>query len=278
MTATIRATIKEAFRRQTLVVSVVLVTLLMAALWYFVAHQQKAAIANAPMVNTFQSVTALGLGSFMINLVVAFFAIFCLSGNLSSEIETGTLAAVAARPIVRSRILLGKWIGIALIEIGYVSLVFAGVIGIILTYNPWVTPAGQLLAAWGLFVLEGWLLSAVALLLSVWLSPVAGGVGLSILYFTEFVAGAFSQSVGSQASSVHAATSVLALLLPTDSLYRRATFEIFGGRHNPLVAVLGNLGPLGVNFTPSWGTVVYALIYLTGILALVVKIFKRRDI
>lgn len=279
MSATIQSTIKETIRRQVLLVSTILVLLLLGTLWYFIAHQQKTAISTTPLANAIQSMTDLAMGGFIINLVVAFFAIFSVSGNLSSEIETGVLASVVARPIRRYQIILGKWIGIATIELFYVSFVFGGVIGIVFAYNYWVTPIIQIVAAWGLYVLEGWILTALSLFLSIWLSPVAGGVGLSILYFTEFLAGAFAQTGSGHESPIHLTASILTLFLPTDSLYRRATFEIFGGSHNPIATgAVGNLGPFGANFVPSWGFTFYAVVYLTALLLIAVKVFEHHDI
>ncbi len=57
--------------------------------------------------------------AFMFSFVLTMTAVFAASPAIGPEIENGLLLAVLARPIRRGEVLLGRWLGLAAILIGY---------------------------------------------------------------------------------------------------------------------------------------------------------------
>jgi ABC-type transport system involved in multi-copper enzyme maturation permease subunit len=51
--------------------------------------------------------------AFMFSFVLAMTAVFAASPAIGPDIENGLLLAVLARPIRRSEVLLGRWLGLA---------------------------------------------------------------------------------------------------------------------------------------------------------------------
>src|ERR1700704_2575476 len=50
-------------------------------------------------------------GVYVVNYLASFLALFLSVGAVSSEIDTGTLHAVLARPLRRSEFIVGRWLG-----------------------------------------------------------------------------------------------------------------------------------------------------------------------
>src|SRR3990172_11673210 len=75
------------------------------------------------------------LGIYFSSSIVALLAIFSSVGAVSSEIENGMLHAILAKPIRRRDIILGKYIGYALMLSFYAVLLF----GSVLAFNHYFT-------------------------------------------------------------------------------------------------------------------------------------------
>ena len=68
---------------------------------------------------------ALILFMFMFSFVLALSASAIASPSISSEVESGVLMTIVTRPIRRSEVLLGKWLGLATLLAGYAAGVCA---------------------------------------------------------------------------------------------------------------------------------------------------------
>src|SRR5664279_1868329 len=68
----------------------------------------------------------LNLVMFAMSLIVALGTAFLAGPTLSGEVESGIALAVLARPVRRSSILFGKWLGLVVFACGYV--VIAGLV------------------------------------------------------------------------------------------------------------------------------------------------------
>ncbi len=272
-----RLTIWETFRRKVLLSSLVMTGVFLWLFWLEVSHEPRLAITQNPLADVTSAVANLGLGAFFCYVVIAFFAIFSVSGAISSEIESGMLAAVVPRPVYRAEIVLGKWVGFALVQLCYVSFLFFSMVVVIRAFDARILPPpAAIVAAWALFVGEAWILSAVGLLGSVLLPTLTNGITLALGFLVAFLSGGLAQIPLGQSAVVDRIATVMDLLLPTDGLYRRAVFEM---THNSQSLIALNvLGPFGVLKVPNDAFLAYALVYLLGVLALTVRFFHRRDI
>jgi ABC-type transport system involved in multi-copper enzyme maturation permease subunit len=178
----------------------------------------------------------LNLVMFGMSMIAALGTAFLAGPTLSGEIESGTALAILARPVRRSAVLLGKWLGLVAFGSGYVAaaglaqfLVVRATVG----YWPPAPAAGlALLAA------QTAVLLTLGLLLATVISPMASGivaVGLFGATWIAGVVGGIGKALGND--GVAQVGTVSRMLLPTDGLWRGAmhafqdpiTLAQFGG-------------------------------------------------
>src|SRR4029453_5914172 len=66
--------------------------------------------------------TVLNLVMFGMSLIAALGTAFLAGPTLAGEVESGISLAVLARPVRRSAVLLGKWLGLVVFGSGYVAI------------------------------------------------------------------------------------------------------------------------------------------------------------
>lgn len=224
------------------------------------------------------------MGVYLASFLVAGLAILTAVGSVSGEIENGTLHALAARPLSRRALLLGKFAGQGAMLAVYAALFFLVLAGLVRWQLGLAVPA--LLPALGLFVLEPLVLLAVTTLGSVVFSTLGNGV-LAFALYALAVVGGMTEQIGALVENPAAVNAgiVASLILPADAVYRRLVDGVVRG----LVAGVPAggqagidpqmmLGPFGVHSTPSDWMLVYAGVYVLGLLAAAVSAFDRRDI
>ena len=111
---------------------------------------------------------------FTMSLVVALGTAFLAGPTLSGEVESGISAAVLARPVRRTSVLLGKWLGLVVFATGYVAIA-GGLQFLVVRLTTGYTPPEPVIAL-VVMTAEAVVLLTLALLLSTLLSPMASGV------------------------------------------------------------------------------------------------------
>jgi ABC-type transport system involved in multi-copper enzyme maturation permease subunit len=163
----------------------------------------------------------LNLVMFGYSLVAALGTAFLAGPTLSGEIESGMALSVLARPVRRSTVLLGKWLGLVAFGSGFVALAGLAqfvVVRVTVGYWPPDPVIGLLLLA-----AQTTVLLTLGLLLSTVISPMASGIVAVGLFGATWVAGV----VGGVGDAIHndsvaAVGAVSRMLLPTDGLWRGA--------------------------------------------------------
>jgi ABC-type transport system involved in multi-copper enzyme maturation permease subunit len=179
----------------------------------------------------------LNLVMFGLSLIAALGTAFLAGPTLSGEIESGIVLAVLARPVRRSAVLLGKWLGLVAFGCGFVVLAgLAQCVVVRITVDYWPP---QPAAALALLAGETVVLLTLALLLSTVISPMASGVVTVGLFGATWIAGVVG-GVGSALGNdgVARVGTISRILLPTDGLWRGAMHAFqdptallqFGGR------------------------------------------------
>lgn len=226
-----------------------------------------------------EGITYLYLGLFAAYVMIALFSVLIFVATISGEIDDGTLLAVLPRPVHRFEVLLGKWLGLSLMVLVYAAVLFFGLVIIDQAqYGPVVGQTGSLLAAYGDFVLEGLVVASVTLWGSTLTATMTNGIVVSSAVLIAFLGGALEQ-LGALTSSAPAFTVigwVTSVLIPTDALYRRALYQLLGSHAYP-GADLG-FGPFGAVRPPGEGIVLYAIVYLGGMLFLAIRSLGARDL
>jgi ABC-type transport system involved in multi-copper enzyme maturation permease subunit len=172
---------------------------------------------------TMQVLTIVGL--FAANFLSVLFAVLLPVDTLSGEIDSGVIQTVASKPIRRADIVIGKWLGHAVIVMGYVLLLVLGVALIVrLIAGP---VAVQPIQAIPLMFLEIVLLMTFSIAGGTRLSTVTNGVTALGFYGIAFVGGWIEQIGGFAGSQAAKTVGIVASLIsPADSLWRLASYHI----------------------------------------------------
>lgn len=216
-------TLREASRRRVLfAVAGLTIALLALSAWGF---SRLAAESEFGTLTSGQSRLVasqlLNLILFGLSLIAALGTAFLAGPTLAGETESGIALSVLARPVRRSAVLLGKWLGLAVFGGGFVVLAgLAQCLVVRWTAGYWPPQPGTGLA---LLAAQTIVLLTLALLLSTAISPMASGVVAVGLFGATWIAGVVG-GVGAALDKEGLAQvgSVSRMLLPTDGLWRGA--------------------------------------------------------
>ena len=158
---------------------------------------------------------------FGISLIAALGTAFLAGPTLAGEIESGTALSILARPIRRSAVLVGKWLGLVTFGSGFVAV--AGVAQFLVvraTVGYWPPQPVEGLA---LLAAQTAVLLTLGLLLATLISPMASGVVAVGLFGATWIAGVVG-GIGEVLDNEGVARvgTVSRMLLPTDGLWRGA--------------------------------------------------------
>jgi len=283
-------TFKEALRKKILLAAIIL-TLLFLAVYGIGVHfmakdmqvressmQQHGDVIYDGQVKAMheaQKVIFLMLGVYFSSSIVSLLAIFSSVGAVSAEVENGMLHAIMAKPIRRRNIILGKFIGYALMLVIYAALLFIAVVA--LNHYMLGTSLIGLSYVVGLFILQPLVLLTVTIAGSTRLSTLANGITAFMIY-TVGVIGGMAEQIGAivEIDALKNTGIITSLIMPVDSLYRMIVNVIATSSGNPLVAI--SFGPFGAVSSPNNAMIVYTVIYLLAFLLIAVKSFNTRDV
>lgn len=279
-----RLTVQEASRRRLLLALVILTLVIVGfSAWGFhkittVRHGDGLLLPHEEVVLI--SSQLLIVVTFMYSGVLALSAAVVAGPLISSEVESGLLLSMLARPLRRSEVVIGKWLGLAVL----VGIYAAGSAFLELTAVNWATgylpphPV-QLVVFVGT---EGLALLSLGLLLSTRLSGITGGVIALVAWLIGWIGGIVGDiGAGLQNQAIQNVGVISHLLLPTDGLWRGAVYAMEPdavlaslraagtvGRANPFAAV----DPPPVAFL-TWVVVWFALMFTLSIWS-----FRTREI
>jgi ABC-2 type transport system permease protein len=216
--------------------------------------------------------TSLMMGLYAADLLTVLMTILIAADTLSGEIASGTIHAIATKPITRRQILLGKWIGFVGMLTVYILFLSGGVA--LLGYLIGGATVEHLWHGLGLVWLESILLLNVTLLCGTAFSTLASGVIVLGMHGLAFLGGWIEQ-IGAVTHSQGAVNVgiVASILMPSEMLWRRASFEM----QSPLMGIL-NMSPFSSFSVPSKVMVAYAIVYLLVALGLALRRFRLRDL
>lgn len=219
-----RLTILEASRRKLLLALAVLTVLVIVLTsWGFSRLPAMKNVTPAEVRLAASQLTV--LMAFMFSGVLALGATLVAAPAIASDIESGIALAILPRPIRRSEVLMGKWLGLAVLVTLYAALSGSlEMVGIWLgtSYVP-PNPAATL----AFVAAEGIVLMTLALLLSTRLAPMTGGVIALVLFFVAWIGGialAIGQTFGNDTITNIGIGS--RLLIPTDGLWHGAIYYL----------------------------------------------------
>ncbi|NOH04704.1 MAG: ABC transporter permease [Chloroflexi bacterium] len=144
--------------------------------------------------------------------------------TLSGEIISGTIQTIVSKPVRRSDVVLGKWLGFAILLAVYSLLMSGGTV-----LSVWLQSGyapRNVLQGLSLIYLEALLIMTIALSCSSFLSGLATGGVVFGLYGLSFIGG-WVEQIGSylQNETAIRVGIVTSLIIPSESLWRRAAFR-----------------------------------------------------
>lgn len=270
-------TFKEAVRRK-IVVGVLLLGLAFLAVYglglYF-SHQELARTGEAQSAlirNQMLNFLALA-GLYAVNFLFAAISVLVSVSTIAGEIASGTIHALAAKPVHRREILIGKWLGLFAMLTLYLALMAGGVTIITVLTTGYCPP--NVLQGLALIWLNGIILLNVSLLGGTYFSTLANGVFTFAAFGVAFIGG-WVEQIGSFTRSASAIRVgiVSSLLMPTEALWRRAAYEM----RSLMVDVVGFSPFTSGTSVPSTLMIVYGGAYAIIALVLAVRRFERQDL
>lgn len=270
-----RLTFREARRRRLLWLGFGLGVAFIAlfTIGFYFAHQdiqrQAAYRGGEFLIRQFSSSLLLA-GMYVISFLIVMVTVLTSVATLSSEIDSNVIHAIAAKPIRRWEIVLGKWIGHAIMLSLYTVFLTLGLL--IPTYlisgymPPNVVPALLIL------ILESLTMLSLTLLGSASLSTLANGVLVFMIYGLAFVGG-WVEQIGSVLGSQTARDLGIAssLLMPSEALWRYAASLL-------QVDSWTSVSPWSIVSQPTPAFLIYSIIYLIALLGAAMWVFGRRDL
>jgi ABC-type transport system involved in multi-copper enzyme maturation permease subunit len=179
---------------------------------------------QASFVQRQATLTMLGLaGLYAANFLAVLFAVLLPVDTLSGEVDSGIMQTLASKPIRRSEILLGKWLGHGAIVIGYLA-VLAGGVALALRVAGGFVPV-HVERGLPFMVLEILLLMTITIAGGTRFSTVTTGIAALGFYGVAFIGGWLEQ-VGTmlQMTSLRTVGIVASLISPPDTLWRMAAY------------------------------------------------------
>ena len=274
-----RFTIHEAISRR-LILSATVLSLVFLALYAFglsllyTMTPRNRAVTPTEIASVGTILTVLGL--YAVHFLSSFVALFLTVGAISSEIDSGTLHAVLARPIRRADVVIGRWLAYA----GLIGLYVVAMAGAILAMA-WIASGYQAFDAArtiGLMVLGALVLLTVSLFGSTLFSTLANGVIAFTLFGLAWLGGLieFTGGIVQNDAMVNLGIAI-SLLVPSDAIWKAASFYA----QSPLfLAIGGTRGqvPFIGAAPPTLSLVIWSLAYPVVFLLLAVRAFSRRDL
>lgn len=227
---------------------------------------------TAPFIR-YQILSAmLMIGLYVVDLLAVVMTILTSVDTISGEISSGTIHAIATKPVPRWQIFAGKWIGFAGMVAAFVALTFGGTIAVAYVLGG-VAPEHGILGGVLVF-LECLLTLTVTFLFGTWFSTLTNGVIVIGLHGLAFMGGWLEQMSGFTESARLVAVGVTtSLIMPSEAIWRRAAFEM----QTPLAGSLP-FSPFANVSIPSATMIGYAGFYLLVALLVAMYHFQVRDL
>ncbi|HEY4818507.1 MAG TPA: ABC transporter permease subunit [Candidatus Acidoferrum sp.] len=209
---------------------------------------------------------------YAVNMLAVVMTILTAVDTLSGEMASGTIQAIATKPISRWQVLVGKWIGFAGMIAAYVAAMFGGVTAVGYFIGG-VLPRNVLNGALLVF-LECLLLLTVTFACGTWFSTLTNGVIVLGLHGLAFIGGWIEQ-IGAMTSSPRLVTVgvVSSLFMPSEAIWRRASFEMQSSFTRAL-----QFTPFSNASAPSAAMIGYAVAYLLVAMFIAIYHFHQRDL
>ncbi len=274
MLTIIKITLLEIVRRRILLVTILLAIAFLAVFGIGV-HYGYHETGFPDQLKALIPAQFLILGLFFGSFIISFLAIMAAVGAISTEIENGTMHAIVPRPIRRSEIVLGKYLGYGLALAIFAAAFYIAVLLLInFQTGVWVPIRVKAIA---LYALQPLILLAITMFGTTFLPTLANGIAIFIIYALGILGGMMEQIGYLLNSKIIIKIGIISsLIMPADTVYRKIVYLLTSVADINFSTYL--LGPFGSGSEPSVWMLVYIFMYICLFLFLAIKIFSKRNI
>lgn len=279
-----RLTVQEASRRRLLLALVILTLIVVGfSAWGFnkITTVTRSDGTTLPAVQVALITSQLLIVvTFMYSGVLALSAAVVAGPLISSEVESGLLLSMLARPMRRSEVVIGKWLGLAVL----VAIYAAGSALLEIAAVDWATgyvpphPIDLIIYVGA----EGLALLSLGLLLSTRMSGITGGVIALVAWLIAWIGGIVGDiGTALQNQAIQNVGTVSHLILPTDGLWRGAVYAM---EPDTVLATLraggaiASANPFAAAEPPPIQFLAWVVIWFGVMLALSVWSFRTREL
>jgi ABC-type transport system involved in multi-copper enzyme maturation permease subunit len=219
--------------------------------------------------------------AFMFSFVLAMSAAFLAAPAIASDVETATVHAMLARPMRRSDLLLGRWLGLSIVVGGYATLSGLLAMGVVYLVSGHMPP--EPLVAVGFLAFEAVVVLTLALTLGTRLPAIAAGAITVVIFGVGWFIGVLGTvAVLFEAAPLARAADVMRVIMPTDGLWRGVVY----GLEPPIVLLLAAgrdpegmaANPFFASAPPPLAFVVWSVVWVVLVLAAGIALFRRREL
>jgi ABC-type transport system involved in multi-copper enzyme maturation permease subunit len=219
--------------------------------------------------------------AFMFSFVLAMSAAFLAAPAIASDVETGTVHAMLARPMRRAELVVGRWLGLSLVVAGYAVLSGLLAIAVVALVSGHTPPAP--LVAVGFLAFQAVAVLTLALAAGTRLPSIAAGAITVVLFGLGWFAGVLGNiAVAFEATALRSASEALRVLLPTDGLWRGVIY----GLEPPVVLLLAAgrsaeamaANPFFADAPPPLAFVAWSVAWVALVLGGAILLFRRREL
>lgn len=206
------------------------------------------------------------------NFLIVMISVLASVDTISGEVASHSIQSIVTKPLRRWEVVLGKWLGFALLIAAETLLLAGGVVLISRALSGYLIPNAP--QAMALMALAGLILLSLTLAGGTRFSTLTNGVLVFMLFGLAFLGG-WTEQVGAAVGNNTAIRLGIAssLVLPTEALWKRAAYLM-----QPATIRDFGITPFTVTSVPNAAMVWYALLYGLAALALAVRTFSRKDL
>ena len=215
----------------------------------------------------------------LVHLLGGVLTIVLAVGMISADLETGMLAVLLTRPPARAEVIMGRWLGYALVLSLYTALLFLAFLGVI-AWKTGYWPAQEWLAL-GLLELGQLTVLSLALLGSCLFSTMANGALVLLLFMLALLPNFVAVLTTTPGLLVQNMTEVITLLVPSDALWHAASYALVPPAMQSILQGL-SIRTFDSPFTSGQpiavGLLVWVTLYCLALPGLAIWRFQRRDV
>jgi ABC-type transport system involved in multi-copper enzyme maturation permease subunit len=221
------------------------------------------------------------LVAFMFSFVLAMTAAFVGAPAIGGDLESGVALAILARPLRRTELLLGRWLGCAAVVTAYTVLSGLLAIAIAVVISGYGPPEPGLALAF--LTGQALVLLTLTLALGSVLPSIAAGAIAVVAFGLGWMAGVMAGVAAAfGVELLGRVAEVSRWLLPSDGLWRGVIY----GLEPPLVVLLAagqaprlaSANPFYASSPPPLAFVVWSVVWMALVLGVASWWFERRDL